>query len=294
MVDLSNKLSRAALFRDRLAAAMVTAGATRSGLARAVGVDRSTITQILSDSAARLPGGHVVAGAAQALGVSADWLLGLTDRPEQAGELLATTLSISETGRASRIDDRIFAWHQEAAGYKIRHVPATLPDALKTTEVMEWEYRETFNQTPDRAIAVAEARRDWMRATTSDYEIAIPLHELQALAEGSGYYRSLPASARRAQLAWFLEVHDELYPTLRVFVFDARRVFSAPLTVFGPKLAAIYLGRFNIAFRDRDRVQALTRHFDWLIRESVYTARDVPDLWRALAAAIPPDPKAVT
>jgi hypothetical protein len=38
------------------------------------------------------------------------------------------------------IDEAIFGWHREAAGYKIRHVPATLPDMLKTRAMVEWEY----------------------------------------------------------------------------------------------------------------------------------------------------------
>ncbi|MEM1273383.1 MAG: helix-turn-helix transcriptional regulator [Pseudomonadota bacterium] len=282
MLDIPDKRDRAALFRERIAMAMVLSGTSRAHLARALGIDRSTISQVLSAKDARLPGAHIVAGAAHVLGVSADWLLGLTDRPEQAGVLLSTTLSISKTGRAADVDDQIFAWHKEAAGYKIRHVPATLPDMIKTNELMEWEYRPTYNQSPGRAIEVAEARLEWMRATTSDYEIAIPQHELAALAEGSGYYAGLAADQRRAQFDWILRVYDQLYPTLRVFVFDARRVFSAPITVFGPKIAAIYLGRFNIAFRDRERVNALTQHFDWLIRESRYSARDAPDLLRQM------------
>ena len=286
MQIIIDKRSRAALFRDRLASAMSLSETSRASLARQIGIDRSTISQILAPDDARLPGAHVVAGAAQVLGVSADWLLGLTDRPEQAGELLSTTLSISEAGRAADIDDQIYGWHEEARGYKIRHVPATLPDMLKISKLMEWEYRATYNQSPGQAIERAEAQMDWMRRSTSDYEIAIPLHEIESLADGSGYYRDLAPEIRRAQLEWLNEVHTQLYPTLRVFIFDARHVFSAPITVFGPKLATIYLGRYHIAFRDRERVQALTRHFDWLIRESIHSARQIPDLLNALLVKV--------
>lgn len=282
MMELTDKRARADLFRERLSAALMASGQSRAALARAVGVDRSTVSQILQDGDARMPGGHVVARAATALGVSADWLLGLTDRPEQAGELLATTLSISETGRATGVDDQIFAWHEEASGYKIRHVPATLPDMLKTDAMMEWEYAPAFNRSPGQAIEASRARLDWMRSSQSDYEIAMPMHELDCLALGQGYYAGLPAELRRAQIDWFAEVYDQLYPTLRLFLFDARRVFSAPVTIFGPRIAAIYLGRQYVAFRDRDRVQAVTRHFDWLIRESAASARQVPALLHQL------------
>lgn len=280
MRTMINKHDRASLFRDRLAQAMTQTGTSRAALARATGVDRSTVTQLLADGEARMPGSHLVAVAAEALSVSTDWLLGLSDRAEATADLLTATLTQAE--RASSADDQIFAWHQEAAGYKIRHVPATLPDMLKTRAVMEWEYEPTMNRSPGQAIAAAEARLDWMRASDSDYEIALPLHEIRNFAEGSGYYATLPPATRREQIGWILSVHDQLYPTLRLFLYDARRVYSAPITIFGPKLAAIYLGRYYVAFRDRDRVRAVTRHFDWLVREAAYTARDVPPVLTAL------------
>ncbi|WP_306045897.1 helix-turn-helix transcriptional regulator [Nioella sp. MMSF_3534] len=273
MRSIINKLDRAALFRTRLAEAMEQTGTSRAALARSAGVDRSTVTQLLSEADARMPGGHLVAACAETLSVSTDWLLGLSDRPEASADLLTATLTEAE--RATSADDQIFAWHQEAAGYKIRHVPATLPDMLKTRAVMEWEYAGTMNRSPGQAIAVAEARLDWMRASESDYEIALPLHEMRSFAEGTGYYTDLPAGVRREQIDWILSVHDQLYPTLRLFLYDAARVYSAPITIFGPKLAAIYLGRYYVAFRDRDRVRALTRHFDWLVREASHTARDL-------------------
>ena len=31
-------------------------------------------------------------------------------------------------------------WHREACGYKIRYVPTTLPDLLKTEAVAEYEF----------------------------------------------------------------------------------------------------------------------------------------------------------
>ena len=39
----------------------------------------------------------------------------------------------------------------EAAGHKIRHVPAMLPDILKTEAVLEWEYAAFLDKTPEQA-----------------------------------------------------------------------------------------------------------------------------------------------
>lgn len=286
MVQRLDKRLRAEQFRERLARAMAEKAVSQSALARAVGVDRSTISQLLSAGEARLPNAQVAAECASALGVSADWLLGLTERPERLADLLATSLSMTEAPRAL-IDERIFLWHQEAAGYKIRHVPATLPDMLKTREMLRWEYEPDLGRTVEQAIGASEDRLRWMRRARSDYEIAVPLHELEGFAAGTGYYRGVPADVRREQLDWIIELLDQLYPSLRLHVFDARRVYSAPLTVFGPLLAVMYLGRYYLAFRDSDRVDSFTHQFDWLVREATVGARDVPALLRRLRDDLP-------
>jgi transcriptional regulator with XRE-family HTH domain len=285
MPEKIDKRSRAETFRDRLAQGMALRGLNQSALARRVGVDRSTVSQLLGEGSARLPNAQVAAECALALGVSADWLLGLTDRPERLEDLLSSALTITEAPRAL-IDETIFGWHREAAGYKIRHVPATLPDMLKTRGLMEWEYAPQLGAEAAGAIAASEARLAWMRQARSDYEIALPLHELTAFAQAEGYYRGLPAPLRLEQIDRLLELNDQLYPALRLYLFDARRVFSAPVTVFGPLLAVVYLGRHYLAFRDADRVASVSRHFDWLIREAAVGAREVPAHLRALRAQI--------
>jgi transcriptional regulator with XRE-family HTH domain len=277
-----DKRDRATLFRDRLAQSMAEREVTQSGLARAVGVDRSTISQLLGDQGARLPNAQVVAECAAALGVSADWLLGLTERPERLADLLATSLSMTEAPRAL-VDETIFGWHQEAAGYKIRHVPATLPDMLKTEAMLRWEYEPQLGRTADQAIGASEDRLNLMRRSGSDYEIALPQHELLSFVRAEGYYAGLPAAIRRDQIDRLNELYAQLYPALRIYVFDARRVFSAPVTIFGPLLAVLYLGRHYIAFRDSARVTSFSAHFDWLVRESETGARDFAQVLGGLA-----------
>ncbi|THD84704.1 XRE family transcriptional regulator [Aliigemmobacter aestuarii] len=285
MQEIHDKRDRSRLFRERLAQAMAEAGSNQAALARRVGVDRSTISQLLGGEGARMPNAQVVAECAAALGVSADWLLGLSDRPERLAALLATSLSITEAPRAL-IDETIFGWHQEAAGYKIRHVPATLPDMLKTRALVEWEYEPHIGRTAEQALGAFRDRLDWMRGARSDYEIALPLHELVSFAGGEGYYRGLPAPVRIEQIDRLIGLTEQLYPALRLYLFDARRVFSAPVTVFGPLLAVVYLGRHYIAFRDSARVASISGHFDWLVREAAIGAREVPAHLRALRDTI--------
>ncbi|WP_297777851.1 helix-turn-helix transcriptional regulator [uncultured Roseovarius sp.] len=281
MIKKIDKRLRATLFRARLAEAMRLRQSNQSALARSIGVDRSTVSQLLKEETGRLPNAQVVGECASALGVSADWLLGLTDRPETAADILANTLSLTEAPRAL-VDEQIFAWHKEAAGYKIRHVPAALPDMLKTRAMLEWEYEPHLGRSTDQAIGASEDRMAWMRAAQSDYEIALPLYEIESFARGEGYYRGLPATIRRAQLDHLITVTTQLYPSLRLYLFDARRVYSAPVTILGPLLAVLYIGRNYMVFRDRERVQAMTLHFDSLVREASITARALPDHLRGL------------
>ncbi|MCR8828137.1 helix-turn-helix domain-containing protein [Pseudosulfitobacter koreensis] len=281
----NDKRARAALFRDRLAQAMKETGATQSGLARAVGTDRSTLSQALKDDGARLPGAHVVGACATALGVSADWLLGLSDRPESAADLLSAALSLTHAPRAL-VDETIFGWHREAAGYKIRHVPAALPDMLKTQAMLEWEYSPHLGRTITQAINASRDRLAWMRSAQSDYEIAMPLYELQSFAAGTGYYEGLPVPVRAAQLNQLIELTEQLYPRLRVTLFDARRLYATPITIFGPLLAVLYTGGHYMAFRDRPRIETLTGDFDTLIRQASVTARDMPGHLNALRPLI--------
>ena len=269
-----DKRDRAALFRTRLATAIALAGSSQSKLARDTGVDRSTLSQLLRDDGARLPNAQLVAACAAALGVSADWLLGLSDLPQQAADLVAAAMSITQAPRAL-IDEAIFAWHKEAAGYKIRHVPAGLPDLIKTDEMLRWEYQPSLGKTTEQAVGASNDRLTWMQAARSDYEIAFSMCELSSFAKAEGYYTGLPPDIRLAQLQRIRTLHDQMYPSMRIYLFDQRQLFSAPVTVFGPLLAVIYLGQNYLVFRDRDRVAALTSHFDGLVRSATISPRDM-------------------
>ncbi len=287
-MTIMDKRVRAETFRTRLQSQMDASGINRSELARACGVDRSTIAQLLSGGDARLPNAHLAAECAGVLGVSADFLLGLSDRPERPGDVLAAAVAVTEAARSSA-DEQLLDWHREAAGYKIRHVAATLPDVLKSEEVLSWEYQSFLGKTPQQAIGATQDRYKWLGEQLSDYEMAVSLGELHAFAAGAGYYRGLEAAVRRRQLEKMADVLDKLYPSVRLFLYDARRVFSAPVTVFGPLLGVVYVGRFYLAFRSRDRVRELSQHFDWLVREAEVDARHTPNWLARLAGQVPSD-----
>lgn len=280
-----DKATRATRFRTRLAEAIRTAGISQSALARDIGIDRSTLSQALSDGGTRLPSAHVVGACAQVLGVSSDWLLGLSDRPESAADLLSNDIRISQAPRAY-VDDQLYVWHQEARGYKIRHVPAALPDMLKTDDMLAWEYGPHMRRTPQQAINASRDRLGLMLNAASEYEIAMPLYEVECFIRGTGYYRGLPAVTRLAQCDRMITLSRQLYPRLRLYQFDARKLYSAPVTIFGPLIAVLYTGGHYMAFRDRARIEIFTQDFDLLIREAAATARDFPDVLSEMRALI--------
>ncbi|MBS8261269.1 XRE family transcriptional regulator [Roseibium polysiphoniae] len=280
-----DKRDRSTLFRARLADAMSRQGMSRAEMARICGVDRSTIAQLLGEGDARLPNAHLAAECALALSVSADWLLGLSERSETAADLLEASFRVTEAER-SFADAKIDEWHREAAGYKIRHVPATLPDILKTDAVFEFEYAAFRDRTPDQAISAMRSRADWLRRPGSDYEICCSRELVESLARGEGYWRGLPKAAREEQIEHMARCCRDLYPSLRLYLYDTKVVFSAPVTIFGPLLGVIYIGGHYMVFRESRQIRALTDHFDQLIRDSDTDARSAAEVIEAMASLL--------
>ena len=259
-----DKRRRASLFRERLIEVMSVKGMTKSGLSRAANVDRSTIGQLLKNDQPRLPNAQLAADAANALGVSTDWLLGLTNRPETPGDIIAAALSLSPAERTSA-DEQLLEWHHEAAGYKVRHVPATLPDILKTKRILDWEYASVRERRLPEAHSAIQDQLQWLSSGVSDYEIAVPVHEIESCAAGTAYYKNVEKDVRYEQLGFIADQCDQMFPRLRIFLFDAHNV-----------------GQCYLAFREVERIKSLSSHFDWLVREAVVDARNVSTHIRSL------------
>lgn len=275
IIILMNKNDRAELFRQRLQDAMQRTGTSRSELARAASVDRSTIASLLNEQECRLPNAHLAAECASKLQVSSDWLLGLTDRSELSAELLSAQCELTDAQRTPA-DEQLVQWHKEAAGYKIRHVPATFPDILKTDAVLDFEYASFIDKSAAQAQNASRETNHWLQAPGSDYEICMPLHQIDSMIQGVGYWAGLSTTARRLQARHFIEQSEQRYPSLRTYLCDYKRIYSAPLSVFGPLLAVVYVGRQYLVFRERRQVQALTEHFDSCVRYADVDARSVP------------------
>jgi hypothetical protein len=233
-----------ARFRDRMTELIARSGLRHAGFARKVGVARSE-------------------------GVSIDWLLGLSAEGQMSTDVLLRSPVEIERDARSPADERLDRWHEEAAGYPIRYVPATLPDLFKTEQVIEFEYKESAAFTPEQSLATTQAKIAYLRRPDTVMEVCMSRQRLEVFARGEGIWRGLSDRARRAQLKVMRERVDDLYPSLRCYLFDERQRFSIPIIVFGPLRAVLYVGQMYLVFNSTEHVTMFSQHFDDLLRAAV-------------------------
>jgi transcriptional regulator with XRE-family HTH domain len=266
-----------ATFRSRILELQTREGLSRSAFAGRVGLDRSTLTQLLSPDNQRLPRAETVMGIAANMGVSCDWLLGLTQDEQQRTEMVAMdrqALEI-EAGAASPLDERLMRWHREASGYKIRYVPTTLPDLLKTEAVIEYECPDLAEAAPENSLEQSAFRLDYSRDPDTEMEVCCPRQRLLAFARGEGIWAGLDRTTRRAQIEHMQRLTEELYPTFRWQLYDGLAHYSAPVTLFGAQRAVLYVGNLFFVFNTTDHIRVLTAHFDGLVKAATVPPTDM-------------------
>ena len=184
------------LLRERLQALINDLGDSQAAFARRIGIDRSTLSQLLSGHDDRLPRADTMAAVAQTCQVSADWLLGLSQETAAEEAIVGPPLEIA-TGAADPANDRLRAWHAEAAGYKVRYAPTTLPDLLKTEAVNRYEFGDSRGLSLQAAERGAFDRLAYSRRPENDVEIVSSIQSLESFARGEGIWRGLAAAERR-------------------------------------------------------------------------------------------------
>ena len=258
---------------------------SRTMFAQHIGIDRSTLSQLLSPGNTRLPRVETLAAIAAWQQVSIDWLVGVTHAGVMQAELV-TEQTTFEREAPDRSGEKLRAWLSEAIGYKIRHVPSSLPDLLKTDAVIRYELDDSTASHQQR-IDTASARLSWTRGPETDFECCSSIQSVEGFARGEGIWRRHGRDERVAQLEQMERLADELYPTLRWFLFDARVRFAVPVTIYGPLRAALYLGQMYLVLTSNEPIRTLTMHFEDLIRAAVLQPPDVPAFLarqRAIAA----------
>jgi transcriptional regulator with XRE-family HTH domain len=262
-----------AMFSDRLGEAVRRSRLSKSEFAERAGVDRTTLSELLSGNP-RLPRLDTIYAIAAAHELSVDWLVGLSNTGPVEAELVLQQTSFQTPG-PTPTDELLLTWLTEAADYKIRYVPATLPDLLKSDDVIRFERSRSEPGAARTVIATTAARLAWARHPDTDMECCSSTQAITSFAHGEGIWSRLSVAARRDQLDRMIQLVDELYPTFRWFLFDASKRYAAPVTVFGVQRAALYLGQLYLVLTSSEHVRTLSRHFDSLIRDAQHQATGV-------------------
>jgi hypothetical protein len=138
----------------------------------------------------------------------------------------------------------------------------------------------------DVATVSAESRLDYSRRPETDIEICSSFQALEGFARGEGIWRDVPWEMRRAQLDHIARLTDELYPTVRWFLYDALERYAPPITIFGPLRAVLYTGEVYFVFNSTEHIRLLTEHFDSLIRSAVVQPHELPQYTRDLVEGV--------
>lgn len=281
----AERSERADIFRERLNGILFKRKISRAEFAAAVGLNRTSASQLLSGASSRLPRVETIAQIARNLDVSVDWLLGLSDEINEGANLPSTTGQRYGRFRFSSIRNEHFVrWSNDHSGVKTRYLPLWVPDALKNEEMIEWQYRKNPEVSVAEAIEAVRLRRVYLARPGSDTEICTSVETVTAFARGEYFYADIPYDARQRALRYMVDLYEQFYPTLRWFCFEARdNYFSGfPITIFGRKQCMIYLGPEFIALDDPEDVGEMIRQFDGLVRKAKLQPLETLELLRSL------------
>jgi transcriptional regulator with XRE-family HTH domain len=274
-----------ALFRQRVEMVLARSGMTHAAFARQAGLDRSTLSQLLAGGIPRLPRAETLAAIARAAHVSVDWLLGLSQREEPGAEIIEAVLQV-EPYRRLPASETFLDWLREAQGSRICTVPVALPDFLKIEEVLEHEYPPTPQRPAGAALESQRRRIALMREPHHQLELCVSTQALLHFAQGVGHAGRLPAELRRRQLHHMAAMAEELYPAVRMHLYDAAASFSAPYTVFGAQRVAVFLGPSWLVLNSAQHIRMFSQLFGDLVRQAVVQPHEVGRHARALAEQV--------
>lgn len=258
---------------------------SQSAFARQLGIDRSTLSQLLSPQNDRLPRAETLVAIARGCRVSVDWLLGLTVREQIGAEMLEAMLQFEPQAHAP-IDDRFLRWQAEAAGRKVRTVPMTFPDFTKLDSVVRHEYEAALAGDPGFSLEEKRQRIRAMIEEGSEMEVCATVEALETFAAGRGQWAGLDRAVRVAQLEEMAALVHQLYPAFRMFLYDLRQTYSAPFTLFGQQRAVVYLGPSYLVLNASEHIRLLSRRFDDLIRLAVIQPHAIEAHLLGLAARV--------
>jgi transcriptional regulator with XRE-family HTH domain len=273
-----DKRELADIFHERLGSLFERSRRSQSAFAASIGIDRSALSLLLSGKTTRLPRVETLLTIAERHHVTLDWLLGVSEDEGVTGAMLSSgEIETTEEDGASLL----MRWHGEAAGAKIRYVPARIPDLLRTTEVIAYE-ASASHQSAMAQVEDAAFRLDYNRAAGTDMESCMPCQTLEQFAAGIGIWSGLSRPIRQAQIDHMAGLIEELYPSFRLFLFDGRERFSIPYTIFGSQRVAVFAGQMYLVLNSAETIRTMQKQFEGLIRHTRVHAHEAADYVRSL------------
>lgn len=280
------KRDLAQLFQARLQQLCKEQRLSVAATARRTGLDRTTLSQLLSSNYARLPRAETVAALARAFAVSSDWLLGLSEDRQNSAELLDSAINVS----TSRIGPHSAGLAQLAASVpesKIRYVAAVgVPDQLKTEATMLYEYGLIWGEVGARQRIRDPQRQVMIARREKDFECCAAREKLLDFAAGSWIWRGLPATARRAQLVYMADEVERLYPHYRLHIFDEHQQLTQCFYIFGQKAAVLLADDLKLLFTRDTHINGFIAQFDRYIKHTVIHPHEAASWLRALAKKV--------
>ncbi len=269
------------IFRERIKQVLARSGLSYAAFARQAGLDRSTLSQLLTGPMPRLPRAETLALIARTAHVSVDWLLGLSQREEVGAEIIEAVMKV-EPYTNTLLHDAFLGWQREAQGLRVCSVPIGIPDLLKSEALLVHEYPASFEIADMTASDVVNKRLDILRQPHQQHEIATNNDCFLHFALGVGSWSRVPAQIRREQLDRMIALADELYPSLRIYLYDAGSAFSAPFTVFGGQRVAMFLGTNYLVLNSAAHIEIFLSRFDDLVRAAVVQPHEFSSHLRGL------------
>ena len=268
------KTKTAKIFRDRLKAALQKNSITAAELCRRSNTKQATFTQLINADEPRLPRSDTIAALATSLGVSTDWLLGLTHHPESGSGIVGRYVEIGKNKRSEESLDQWVDWYDEAAGKKVRHIPDWLPFYFYTEELLEIELEgRKFTPKMREKLRVFSLGNKNIKAQKFDFEVCTLMQELEMFAEGGYYWKNLDKKVRKNQLEHLIHIAG-LYPKIRWYLFDGTKTYCTPFTVFGSERASYSMGTTHFVFHTDEHIKLLTETFDDIVKDAAVQAHE--------------------
>lgn len=259
------------VFRARLRACFEEQSLNATAFCHLHGIDRTTFGQLLSSDYHRLPRADTIVQIAEALNISLDWLLGLSEDKNRGAEILKEALNIEQTEDTATAEDIWIAWHKDSEHQKISHVPVTFPEHLKTRDFFIYEYSPIIGQKQ----AAIEFEKMSLPLTANETAVCLSLQQLQDFVHGGFIYADMPKEHVKEQLEHMAQLLEEGYPRYNLYLYDSRDLIVPSFTIFGATRVALYINEKYLLYTTSEHINFFRSEFDQLIRCAVIHPHEV-------------------